>query len=124
MTPVRARLRQFIVNANALGGEGTLAQVGQNSGQETSIFMIPHGTAVPGHNTGYADQLTSGGANNGAAVITLTSGALPAISGNNTSLDATTQTANVTDTNSGTVGTGGLSAQWRRRFCRLIALKW
>ena len=100
-------LRQFIVNANALGGEGSLTQVGQTSGKETSIFMIPHGTAVPGQNTGYADQLTSGGANNGAAVITLTTGVLPTISGDNTSLDATTQTANVGDTNSGTVGTGG-----------------
>jgi len=100
-------LRQFITNANALGGEGSLAQVGQTSGQETSIFMIPHHTAVPGQNTGYADQLTSGGANNGAAVITLTTGVLPTISGNNTSLDTTTQTANVGDTNSGTVGTGG-----------------
>jgi uncharacterized repeat protein (TIGR01451 family) len=99
-------LRQFIINANALGGEGSLAQTGQTSGQETSIFMIPHATAVPGQNIGYADQLTSGGANNGAAVITLTS-VLPTISGDNTSLDATTQTTNVGDTNSGTVGTGG-----------------
>ena len=100
-------LRQFIVNVNGLGSEGSLTQVGQTAGQETSIFMIPHATAVPGQNTVYADQLTSGGANNGAAVITLTSGVLPTIIGNNVSLDATTQTTNVGDTNSGTVGTGG-----------------
>ena len=100
-------LRQFIVNVNALGGEGSLAQVGQTAGQETSIFMIPNGVANPGQNTTYTNQLTSGGANNGAAVITLTSGVLPTISGNNVSLDANTQTANVGDTNSGTVGTGG-----------------
>ena len=88
-------LRQFIVNANAL------------TGADTSIFMIPNGAANPGQNTGYANQLATSGANNGAAIITLTSGALPTISGDNTSLDATSQTANVGDTNSGTIGTGG-----------------
>jgi len=100
-------LRQFITNANALGGQGSLTQVGQTAGQETSIFMIPNGTANPGQNTGYADQLTTSGANTGAAVITLTSGALPTISSANVSLDATTQTTNVGDTNPGMVGTGG-----------------
>ena len=69
--------------------------------------MIPNGAANPGQNTGYANQLATSGANTGAAVITLTSGALPTISSANVSLDATTQTTNVGDTNSGTVGTGG-----------------
>ncbi|HUN55617.1 MAG TPA: SdrD B-like domain-containing protein, partial [Smithella sp.] len=100
-------LRQFLINANALGGEGSLTQAGQTAGQETSIFMIPNGAANGGQNTGYASQLTTSGANTGAAVITLTSGALPTISSANVSLDATTQTTNVGDTNSGTVGTGG-----------------
>jgi uncharacterized repeat protein (TIGR01451 family) len=105
-------LRQFIVNSNALGGEGGLAQSGLTLGAETSVFMIPNGQANPGHNTGYANQLATTGANAGAAVITLAT-ALPAISGTSTRLDATTQTANVRatpgggETNSGTVGTGG-----------------
>ena len=68
--------------------------------------MIPNGAANPGQNTGYANQLTTSGANTGAALITLTSGALPTISSANVSLDATTQTANV-NTNQGMVGTGG-----------------
>ncbi len=105
-------LRQFLVNANTLTGEGSLAQVGHTAGRETSIFMIPNGVANPGQNTGYANQLTVGGANGGAARITLAS-ALPAITGTNTSLDGRTQTANVrataggAETNPGQVGTGG-----------------
>lgn len=34
-------LRQFILNANLLGGEASLAQVGLSAGLENSIFMIP-----------------------------------------------------------------------------------
>ncbi len=105
-------LRQFVVNANALTGEGSLAQAGQTAGRETSIFMIPNGVANPGHNTGYANQLTTAGANAGAARITLAS-ALPALSGASTILDGRTQTANVrataggAETNPGQIGTGG-----------------
>jgi len=105
-------LRQFIVNSNALGGEGGLAQSGLTSGAETSVFMIPNGQANPGHHSGYANQLTTAGANAGAAVITLAA-ALPVISGPSTRLDGTTQTANVrttpggAETNAGTVGSGG-----------------
>ena len=105
-------LRQFIVNSNAKTGEATLAQVGQAAGRETSIFMIANGVANAGQNTGYANLLTVGGANNGAARITLTS-ALPTITGTNTSLDGRTQTANVrataggAETNPGQVGSGG-----------------
>jgi parallel beta-helix repeat protein len=105
-------LRQFLVNANALTGEASLAQVGQTAGRETSIFMIPNGVANGGQNTAYANQLTPSGANAGAARITLAS-ALPAISGASTSLDGRTQTANVrasaggAETNPGQVGTGG-----------------
>jgi hypothetical protein len=50
--------------------------------------------------------LTIGGPNTGAAVITLAS-ALPVINGTNTSVDGTTQTNDVGNTNPGTVGTGG-----------------
>jgi len=109
--PCQGTLRQFVINANALSGEGFLAQAGNGqidgstsalpSGNESSIFMIPNGGAVAGQNITYLSQLTGG-----VAVITLTT-ALPAISGNNTRLDATTQTVNVGNTNSGTLGTGG-----------------
>ncbi len=105
-------LRQFVVNANALTGEGALAQVGLTAGRETSIFMIPNGVANPGQNTSYANQLVTAGANAGAARITLAS-ALPVISGASTILDGRTQTANVrstaggAQTNPGQIGTGG-----------------
>ena len=97
--PCQGNLRQFIINANALGGEGSLTQAGSGqldgstsalpSGSESSIFMIPSGA------------LTSG-----VATITLTT-ALPAVTGASTRLDATTQTVNIGNTNSGTLGTGG-----------------
>ena len=105
-------LRQFVVNANTLTGEGALAQAGLAAGFETSVFMIPNGVANPGQNAGYANQLTVGGANGGAARITLAS-ALPVITGTNTILDGRIQTANVrataggAETNPLTVGTGG-----------------
>ena len=97
--PCQGSLRQFIINANALGSEGALTQAGSGqidgatttlpSGFESSIFMIP------------SAALTSN-----VAVITL-SGTLPTVSGASTRLDATTQTVNIGNTNSGTVGTGG-----------------
>jgi hypothetical protein len=109
--PCQGSLRQFVINANALGGEGSLAQAGDGqidgaaaalpAGFESSIFMIPDGTANPGHHSGYASQLTGG-----AAVITL-SGALTTVTGANTRLDASTQTANIGNDNSGTLGSGG-----------------
>lgn len=40
-------LRQFIVNANTLGGDGALNQAGRPPGMETSIFQIP--TSDPGY---------------------------------------------------------------------------
>jgi hypothetical protein len=97
--PCQGSLRQFVINANALGGEGGLSQSGNGQidgstsflpgGAESSIFMIPNG-ALTG----------------GVAVITL-SAALPAISGASTRLDATTQTANIGNTNAGSLGSGG-----------------
>jgi hypothetical protein len=93
--PCQGALRQFIINANALGGEGSLSQIGSGqidglttslpSGYESSIFMIPTGAVAA------IDLL---------AVMTT-------ISGSNTRLDATTQTVNIGNTNGGTVGTGG-----------------
>ena len=97
--PCQGSLRQFLINAIALGGEGSLSQTGSGqidgsttflpSGFESSIFMIP------------SAQLTGG-----VAVITLAA-ALPAVSGTSTRLDATTQTVNTGNTNGGTLGTGG-----------------
>lgn len=97
--PCQGNLRQFIINANALGGEGSLTQAGSGqldgststlpSGSESSIFMIP------------SAALTIG-----VATITLATD-LPTVTGSSTRLDATTQTVNVGNTNSGTVGTGG-----------------
>jgi hypothetical protein len=97
--PCQGSLRQFLINANALGGEGALAQAGNGQlegantslpfGFESSLFMIPSGALV-----------------GNVAVITL-AGALPNVTGVNTRLDATTQTVNIGNTNAGTLGSGG-----------------
>jgi SdrD B-like domain/Right handed beta helix region len=96
-------LRQFILNSNALPN-GSIDQV-QNpnpkpstialdpaSGVETSIFMIP------------ASAINGTGGNLNAAVINLAS--TLSITDSSTSLDATTQTINIGNSNIGTVGTG------------------
>jgi hypothetical protein len=110
-------LRQFITNANALDNTN-LDQVQASTGGndpaptvETSIFMIPDGLAHAGltaynatTNPGLATQLP-----NGVAVITPAT-TLPAIGGTygaNTSIDGTTQTQNVGNTNTVTLGVGG-----------------
>lgn len=110
--PCQGTLRQFVINANALGGEGLLLQSGSGrldnaaaplpSGFESTIFMIPRGVAVPGHAAGYANQLNA----SGVAVITLAA-ALPDLTSPSVRLDASTQTVNVGDSNAGTLGTGG-----------------
>lgn len=97
--PCQGSLRQFIINANALGSEPALAQAGSGQidgvttalpgGADSSIFMIP------------AAQLSAG-----VAQITLAS-ALPALTSTATRLDATTQTVNIGNTNAGTLGSGG-----------------
>jgi uncharacterized repeat protein (TIGR01451 family) len=69
--------------------------------------MISDGSARPGLRSGLPNLLESGGGNNGAAVISLGIGnPLPIITDAYTSIDGTTQTINVGDTNSGQVGTG------------------
>jgi hypothetical protein len=97
--PCQGNLRQFIINANALGrrrlahaaGSGVIESnpTALPAGFESSIFMIPSGA------------LTSG-----VAVITLAS-TLPTVTAASTRLDASTQTTNIGNTNSGTLGTGG-----------------
>ncbi len=108
-------LAQFIANANALGGENLLAQAGSNvagllpAGTETSIFMIPSGAAVPGQLAGLPSGLTTStvnGITSSVANLNITS-LLPTISGSNTSIDGTTQTFNIGNTNNRLLGAGG-----------------
>ena len=83
-------LRQFVLNANALTNTG-LAQQGLTAGTETSIFMIPAGALTSGvAKIALASTIQIVGANAGL-----------------TSIDGTTQTTNIGDTNAGTFGTGG-----------------
>ncbi|SFQ76211.1 right-handed parallel beta-helix repeat-containing protein [Hymenobacter arizonensis] len=95
-------LRQFLINSNALTNTN-LAQAGLTAGVETSIFMIPNGSATPpaGLRAGLVSGLT-----NGVAVITPAS-ALPSITDARTSVNGTTQTTNVGNTNNVTLGAGG-----------------
>jgi len=93
-------LRQFLVNANALGNTG-LAQAGFTAGTENAVFMIGDGLAHPGLRAGLPNLLTAG-----VAVINVI-GPLPALTDAATVIDGGTQTANVGDTNAGTLGAGG-----------------
>jgi len=103
-------VKQFLINADALGNEGGLAQAGDGqfegvdsplpAGYESSIFMIADGSGAAGLNTGYPNLLTGG-----VAIITLNNALT--VSGTNTRLDATTQSANVGNDNPGAQGTGG-----------------
>ncbi|MEZ4840361.1 MAG: Calx-beta domain-containing protein [Flavobacteriaceae bacterium] len=96
-------LRQFIINSNALNETG-MDQVANSifdpaGGTDVSIFMIPP-TSDPLGRT--ADPNYSSGVFN----IQITSD-LPAITDNDTYIDARTQTAYSGDTNAGTIGAGG-----------------
>jgi uncharacterized repeat protein (TIGR01451 family)/fimbrial isopeptide formation D2 family protein len=96
-------LRQFVTNSNAFSNTG-LAQVGQTAGKEVSIFMIPLPTGLPippGLRTGLTNQLTTAG----VAIIKL--GSTLKITDADTSIDGRTQTTNVGNSNSLTLGTGG-----------------
>ncbi len=95
-------LRQFIANSNALNNNN-LAQVGQLSGKEVSIFMIPLPSGSPpgGLRSGVVNQLTAG-----RALISLASPLT--ISDTDTSIDGRTQTTNVGNSNSLTLGSGGV----------------
>jgi uncharacterized repeat protein (TIGR01451 family) len=107
-TAGQGSLRQFIVNANALGDEAGLVQAGANAAgtlpaaTETSIFMIPDGNARAGQLAGLATGLNL----SGVAVITPTT-VLPAISGPTTYVDGSTQTFNINNSNNLTLGVGG-----------------
>ncbi len=93
-------LRQFLINANALANTG-LAQAGLPAGIEHAIFMVTDGAAHPGLRAGLPNLLTGG-----VVAINVLS-TLPSITGASTTIDGGLQTANVGDTNPGTLGTGG-----------------
>ena len=95
-------LRQFLLNANALGNAG-LAQAGLTAGGETSVFMITDGLAHPGLRAGLANQLTAG-----VALLNVAS-ALPALADASTRVDGGTQTTNVGNTNAVSLGGGVLA---------------
>lgn len=95
-------LRQFLLNANALGN-AALAQSGLAAGWETSVFMVPDGLAHPGLRAGLANALTAGVARFTPAT------ALPALTDPATRVDGGTQTANVGNTNIASLG-GGVTA--------------
>lgn len=95
-------LRQFLLNANALGNTG-LSQAGLPAGSETSVFMVSDGLAHPGLRAGLANQLTGGV----VRLAPLT--ALPALTDAGTRVDGGTQTANVGNTNAASLG-GGTTA--------------
>jgi uncharacterized repeat protein (TIGR01451 family) len=106
-------LRQFIINSNALTNTTpALAQAGSTtntrgvtsaltSGKETSIFMLPDGNARSGLRLGLTNQLSSG-----VAVIQVGT-ILSTITDSDTIIDGGTQTFNITNTNTATLGTGG-----------------
>ncbi|GAB3588687.1 T9SS type A sorting domain-containing protein [Hymenobacter daeguensis] len=95
-------LRQFLANANTLGNEAGLAQAGSRkdganvtvalpASKETSIFMVPGTTAVPGLRAGLTSGLTGG-----VALITTTSTlSLTGANAANTVIDGGTQTFNL-----------------------------
>ncbi|MCW3464945.1 gliding motility-associated C-terminal domain-containing protein [Chitinophaga nivalis] len=100
-------LRQFIINSNVLGNTG-LDQVANSlfdppAGEETSIFMIPDGTAHPGINK--PSQLTAAGG--GSTAIFNIATALPAITDAATTIDGRTQTANIGNSQPGVAGHPG-----------------
>lgn len=92
-------LRQFLLNANALGNAG-LAQAGLTAGTETSVFMVGDGLAHPGLRAGLANQLTAG------VVRIAPLSPLPALTDAATRVDGGTQTANVGNTNPVSLGGG------------------
>ncbi len=93
-------LRQFILNSNALSNTN-LAQVGQTALGSLDLHDL-RWTGSRGDASRIANQLNG----SGVASINVMS-LLPVISDSNTTLDATTQTSNVGNTNAGLLGTGG-----------------
>ena len=81
-------LRQFILNANLLTDNASLAQSGLTAGAETSIFMIPGTGDALGRP---ADPQENFGGNTGGEFTIQPTSALPALTDQLTYLDATNQ---------------------------------
>lgn len=100
-------LRQVMANANALGGDGSLAQAGRAAGVEHVVFMIANGTAAAGLRASINLFTSSPGNQAVAALAPLTP--LPAITSALT-LDAQTQpgwtSVPVVDIDGANAGTG------------------
>ena len=84
-------LRQFLTNANALGNAGLNQEANSifdpAAGQDTSIWMLSNGSALPGLRAGLPNQFSGG-----QATITPTS-PLPPFTDSSTRLSGLTQTA-------------------------------
>ncbi|MCP3981076.1 MAG: DUF11 domain-containing protein [bacterium] len=91
-------LRQFILNSNLLTN-ANLDQAGLTTGAETSVFMIPS-NADPWSRA----KDPNFDAGRGVATIDVGASRLDPITDDDTSLDGTTQTASVGDSNPGTAG--------------------
>jgi choice-of-anchor C domain-containing protein len=62
-------LRQAITNANALGADASLAQVGRTAGIENLVFMIANGSNAAGLRSSFNFFTTSAGAYNVATLV-------------------------------------------------------
>ncbi|RZK40165.1 MAG: hypothetical protein EOO57_02730, partial [Hymenobacter sp.] len=119
-------LRQFVLNATALGADASLVQAGVTrsttsttttalpTGRETSIFMVPDGQAHPGLLAASAGGPASGlttqrGQQVALITLTISSGPLRVVGANAalTTIDGGTQTANIGDTNTAVLSEGG-----------------
>lgn len=100
-------LEQFIINSNNLEETGLNIEANgifdPAAGEDTSVFMIPTSsdpqgrTGDPNYNSGYFDIFISNG------------NPLTNISSDNTKIDGRTQTAYSGNTNSGIIGSGGVT---------------
>ncbi len=103
-------LRQFISNANALGGEASLAQAGfYTNAVDLSTGATAAGAAGVGLPTDFESSIfmiPAGRLTGGVAIIAPTA-ALPQITGANTAINGATQTFNIGNTNDVQLGIGG-----------------
>ena len=84
-------LRQFVINSNALANTN-LAQTGQATGKEASIFMISDGRTTGTIPAGTRSGVSGGASSGGVATIVM-SATPPNITDANTTLTGLTQTA-------------------------------
>jgi hypothetical protein len=92
-------------SATTLGATFTVTNT-NDSGSDSLRDAITKANSTPGTDT-IAFSIPVGSLTNGVAVITVGS-LLPALTDAGTTIDGTTQTTNVGDTNPGVLGTGGV----------------